>query len=101
MSFGAANKGIDRVTESGGEGEQIPHGILKSQQIMSALPADYLRWIVQNFEPGDILEEAKRILASPALQGEADSKTLEQKADEILGEKPVGLLRRGFRRRKR
>ena len=67
---------------------------------MTALPLDYLRWIVQNFDPGDILEEAKRILASPEIRQETDAKSLEDRANELLGEKPVGLLRRGFRRRK-
>jgi hypothetical protein len=62
---------------------------------MSGLPADYLRWIVANFDPGRIRDEAERILASPDMRLESESKSLEEQANEILGEKPVGFIRRG------
>ncbi|HLG43089.1 MAG TPA: DUF3820 family protein [Planctomycetota bacterium] len=62
---------------------------------MSSLPEDYLRWIVANFDPGPIRDEAQRILASPDLRLERESKSLEEQANELLGEKPVGFIRRG------
>ena len=62
---------------------------------MSALPQDYLRWMVANFEAGALREEAERILASPDLKLECESKSLEEQANELLGEKPVGFIRRG------
>lgn len=62
---------------------------------MSSLPESYLRWIVANFEPGRIRDEAERILASSDLRLERESRTLEERANELLGEKPLGLLRRG------
>ena len=79
---------------------KIPFGKHKGQD-MSTLPIDYLNWLVANIEPGDIREEARRILASGDVKLEQQSKSLEQQANEILGEEPVKLLRRGFRRRGR
>lgn len=73
---------------------KMPFGKYKGIE-MSALPQDYLRWIVANFDPGDIREEARRILASPELRQESEAKSLEEQANEILGEKPVGFIRRG------
>lgn len=73
---------------------KMPFGKFKGQD-MSTLSQDYLSWIVANFDDGEIKNEAKRILASPDLQLERESKSLEEQANEILGEKPIGLLRRG------
>lgn len=73
---------------------KMPFGKHKGMD-MGQLPTDYLRWLVENFEDGEIKEEAKRILASPTLQLERESKSLEEQANEILGEKPISLLRRG------
>ena len=78
---------------------KMPYGKYKGQD-MSALPQDYLQWILANFDDGEIKNEAKRILSSPDLQLERESKSLEEQANEILGEKPIGLLRRGRGRRK-
>ncbi len=72
----------------------MPFGKYKGMD-MTALPRDYLQWIVANFDPGDIREEAARILASPELKLEGEAKSLEDQANEILGEKPVGMIRRG------
>ena len=68
---------------------------------MSAIPIDYLKFIVNNFDDGDIKSEASRILKSPDTQIEHDSKSLEEQANIILGEKPIGLLKRGHGRFKR
>jgi hypothetical protein len=68
---------------------------------MSDLPQDYLNWIITNFDDGEIKNEARRILASPDVALERESKSLEEQANEILGEKPVDLLRRGGRGRPR
>lgn len=68
---------------------------------MSSLPEEYLRWIVANFESGPIRDEAQRILASPDLRLERESKSLEEQANELLGEKPVGFIRRGRGRPKK
>jgi hypothetical protein len=73
---------------------KMPYGKYKNQD-MATLPQDYLKWIVTNFDDGEIKNEAKRILASPDLQLERESKSLEEQANEILGEKPIDLLRRG------
>lgn len=73
---------------------KMPFGKYKGQD-MSTLGQDYLNWIVANFDDGEIKEEAKRVLASPDLKLERESKSLEEQANEILGEKPVDLLRRG------
>lgn len=73
---------------------RIPYGKYKGQD-MATLPQEYLQWLVANIEDGEIKEEAKRVLASPDLQLERQSKSLEEQANEILGEKPIGLLRRG------
>jgi hypothetical protein len=63
---------------------------------VSSLPVDYLKFIVANFEPGDIWEEAKRVLKSPEHKDEQKCADLEAEANRILGEKPIDLLRRGF-----
>jgi hypothetical protein len=68
---------------------------------MTALPEDYLRWIVANFEAGPIRDEAQRVLNSPDMEKEREAKSLEERANEILGEKPVGFLRRPWGRRRR
>ena len=73
---------------------KMPYGKYKGQD-MATLPQDYLQWIVANFDDGEIKNEAKKILASPDIQLERESKSLEEQANEILGEKPIGLLRRG------
>ena len=76
---------------------KMPFGKHKGMD-MSSLPEDYLQWIVSNFEPGDIREEAKRILKSPEHRDEQKCADLEAEANRILGEKPVDLLKRGFGR---
>jgi hypothetical protein len=73
---------------------KMPFGKYAGLEIAS-LPEDYLRWIVANFEAGAIRDEAQRVLASPDLRQERESKSLEERANEILGEKPLGLIRRG------
>lgn len=73
---------------------KMPFGKYKGMD-MTQLPKDYLQWIVANFDDNDIRAEARRILAGPELQQEGESKSLEERANEILGEKPVGFIRRG------
>ena len=63
---------------------------------MSSLPQDYLMWLVQNIDPGDIRDEAKRLLESGESKKEQTYKDLEEEANRLLGEKPVDLLRRGY-----
>jgi hypothetical protein len=79
---------------------RMPFGKHKGMEI-SALPVDYLEWLVHNFEPGEIREEARKVLKGSSIKEERESKTLEEQANEILGEKPIGLLRRGFGRPRR
>lgn len=62
---------------------------------MSQLPHDYLNWILENFDEGPIKAEASKILSGPAVDLDKQSKSLEEQANAILGEKPIGLLRRG------
>ena len=76
---------------------KMPFGKYKGVE-MTALPVDYLRWMVANFEPGEIKAEAERILRSGEISHEQQAQSLEDQANRLLGEKPVGLLRRGFRR---
>lgn len=76
---------------------KMPFGKHKGVE-MSALPEEYLRWIVKNFDPGDIREEAQRILSSPEFKQERQSMDLEAEANRILGEKPVDLIKRGYGR---
>ena len=75
----------------------MPFGKYKGMEIKT-LPVDYLRWLVSNFEPGDIRDEAARVLKSDSINDEEKAKSLEEQANEILGEKPVKALRRGFKR---
>jgi hypothetical protein len=77
---------------------KMPFGKHKGMEI-SALPVDYLQWMVANFDPGPIRDEAERVLRSPELRQEGEAKSLEDQANALLGEKPVGLIRRGRRRR--
>lgn len=79
---------------------RIPFGKHKGQE-MNTLPQDYLNWLVENIEDGEIKEEARKILSGPDVALERESKSLEEQANEILGEKPIGLLRRGKGRPKR
>lgn len=76
---------------------KMPYGKYKGME-MTQLPADYLQWILSNFDEGDIKAEARRILKSPTIKEEQSAKTLEEQANEILGEKPLGNLPRGFGR---
>lgn len=76
---------------------KMPFGKYKGVE-MSTLPEDYLRWIVKNFDPGDIREEAQRILSSPEFKQDQKSMDLEEEANRILGEKPVDLIKRGYGR---
>jgi hypothetical protein len=66
---------------------------------ISTLPVDYLKWLIANFEPGDIRNEAVKVLKSGAVAEEQRARSLEEQANEILGERPVGNLKRGFRRK--
>ena len=79
---------------------KIPFGKYAGMEIAS-LPEDYLRWIVANFEAGPVRDEAARVLASPDLRQERESKSLEERANELLGEKPLGFIRRGRGRPKK
>jgi len=79
---------------------KMPFGKYKGVD-MGALPEDYLQWIIANFEPGDIREEAKRVLRSPEIKEQQKCADLEEEANRILGEKPVDLLRRGYGRPKK
>lgn len=79
---------------------KMPFGKYKGVE-MSKLPQDYLNWIIANFDDGEIKNEARRILASPDVTLERESKSLEEQANDILGEKPIDLLRRGGRGRPR
>jgi hypothetical protein len=79
---------------------KMPYGKHKGQD-MNVLPQDYLRWLVENFDDGPIKEEAKKILSGPDVELEKQSKSLEEQANDILGEKPIGLLRRGKGRPRR
>ena len=74
---------------------RMPYGKFKGMDI-STLPISYLEWLVANFEPGEIREEAKRVLASSDIKEERETKSLEEQANEILGEKPIGMIRRGY-----
>jgi hypothetical protein len=67
---------------------------------ISQLPVGYLRFIVDTFGPCEIRDEAKKVLNGTTISQEQKSKSLEEQANEILGEKPIGLLRRGKGRRK-
>jgi uncharacterized protein (DUF3820 family) len=76
---------------------KMPYGKYKGMD-MSTLPINYLEWIVKNFEPGELQKEAKRILESQDIKEERETKSLEEQANEILGEKPIGMIRRGYGR---
>lgn len=79
---------------------KMPFGKHKGQD-MATLPQNYLRWIVDTFDDGEIKAEAERILSGPDIALERESKSLEEQANEILGEKPIELLRRGRGRPRR
>ncbi len=76
---------------------KMPFGKYKGMEI-SALPVGYLQWLVANFEPGDIRNEAAKVLESESVSDEEKAKSLEEQANEILGETPVKTLRRGYRK---
>ena len=76
---------------------RMPFGKYKGMDI-ETLPVDYLRWLVANFEPGEIRSQAEKVLKSPAIAEENRAQSLEEQANALLGEKPVGGLKRGFRR---
>ncbi len=79
----------------------MPYGKYKGMEIVN-LPHDYLTWIVDKFDDGEIKNEAKRVLNSSQHKKEQHHKSLEEQANEILGERPIGLIRRGpgrFRKR--
>lgn len=73
---------------------KIPFGKYKGLP-MEQLPHDYLEWLVKNIDASDVKEEAKRILGSADAKQEKRVKSLEEQANEILGEEPIKLLRRG------
>lgn len=77
---------------------KMPFGKYKGMEI-SSLPVDYLRWVVANFEPGEIRDAAQAVLQGPAVREEERAQSLEEQANRILGEKPISPLRRGYRRR--
>ena len=81
-----------------GETMKMPFGKYKGMEI-STLPVSYLQWLVSNFEPGDIRDAAVKVLKGPSIAREEEAKSLEDQANEILGEKPVKPLRRGFKRK--
>lgn len=62
---------------------------------LSQVPKSYLEWLVENFDDGTVKDEAQRILEGNEFKSDENSKSLEEQANEILGEKPIGLLRRG------
>jgi hypothetical protein len=74
----------------------LKFGKYKGMEI-SSVPHDYLQWIVNNFDDCIIKTEAQKILNSTQTKDDINNKTLEEQANEILGEKPIGLLRRGGR----
>jgi hypothetical protein len=74
---------------------RMPFGKHKGLEI-SALPEDYLKWLVQTIDPGDVKDEAKRVLDSGEFKQEQKYSDLEAEANRILGEKPVDLLKRGY-----
>ncbi len=76
---------------------RMPFGKYKGVEI-PALPLDYLEWIVKNFEPGEIRNEAEKFLKSQDAQSVRNQQDLEAQANRLLGEKPISNLRRGFRR---
>ena len=76
---------------------RMPFGKYKGMDI-ATLPVSYLQWVAANFDPGEIRIEAEKILKSPSIASEEKAKSLEEQANELLGEKPVTQLRRGFRR---
>lgn len=78
---------------------KMPFGKYRGVE-MTALPLDYLEWIVKNFEPGEIRSEAQRILDSQDADAVRREKELEERANRLLGEKPIEPLKRGFRRPK-
>ena len=78
---------------------KMPFGKYKGVE-MTALPLDYLEWVVKNFEPGEIRTEAQRILESQDADNIRKQKDLEEQANRILGEEPIKPLKRGFRRQK-
>lgn len=73
---------------------KMPVGKYKGLEI-STLPHDYLLWIVDNFDDGEIKNEAKKVLGSSQYKQDQQYKSLEEQANEILGERPIGLIRRG------
>lgn len=75
---------------------RIKFGKFKGLEL-DQVPLDYLRWLVNTFEPCEIRNEAQRIINSS--KSELNSAALEEQANEILGEKPIGLLRRGYGKR--
>lgn len=73
----------------------IKFGKYKGQD-MNSLPVDYLAWLAANIDIETIREEAKRILNSPGRVDQKNCDDLEAEANRILGEKPIGLLKRGY-----
>ncbi|MEM3000589.1 MAG: DUF3820 family protein [Nitrososphaerales archaeon] len=68
---------------------------------MDQLPYDYLQWLVDNIDACDVRDEARFILNSKNTRLYNQYKLLEERANEILGEKPIeNLPRRYIRRRK-
>ena len=76
---------------------KMPFGKYKGMEI-ATLPVDYLQWLVQNFEPGEIRDLARQVLESPVIRQEDQAKSLEEQANALLGEKPVKGLPRGYRK---
>lgn len=63
---------------------------------LSQVPRSYLQWLVSNFQDCTIKDEALKILNNKIEpDNDEDAKSLEEQANEILGEKPIDLLRRG------
>lgn len=79
---------------------KMPYGKYKGQDL-NTLPHDYLKWILENFDEGPIKAEASKILSGPNVDLDKQSKSLEEQANDILGEKPIGLLRRGYGKKRR
>ena len=68
---------------------------------MDQLPYDYLQWLVDNIDACDVRDEAISILNSMDAKLDNQYKSLEERANEILGEKPVGNLPRRYTRRRK
>ena len=78
----------------------LKFGMYKGLEL-SQVPKSYLEWLIKNFDDGVVKTEAEKILNRNLVKGEEESKSLEEQANEILGEKPIGLIRRGRGRYKR